>query len=525
MDKKKKQKTAVKKEWKRGIFLAGFFLVYPLFMTKGYSNVSISKIACAGTLILIAFFWIMWEELADSIQRNKGFLWRKPLWLWKRMSVPDRFLAGFFLAELLAFLCSKYRDVSLDGRTDTHIGLFYMILMVMVYVVGRQRGQMDEKTIFFAGLGMDCVILFSLWQFLGGDPFGILSNLNTEYTNNYLSTFGNTAIFGMYLTLMMPLCICGYCRTDDIRMRIFTAASSGFGIIGVLISNTDATYLGFCCALAFSAMVFMGERKSAARLLELFGIDIVGIMLFRGMYHLAARARPLSSIVQKILGTPFWLWLLGLGILAVCWFLTRKMISSERFYRRLVIALRILVIAAGALALGAFVFFSVFDRTTELGGLERYLRFRPSWGTDRGYVWGWLANIFADAGIIQKLFGAGQGSVVLELFTHYTFEMTGELGYFFDNAHNVYLHYLITIGIFGCLMYIGLLISCLTAGFGRKQQSECGHSAGAAIAVAACVLHGIFHVLEPGTLPFLFLYLGMIASKSRRNREQLPKNP
>ena len=140
------------------------------------------------------------------------------------------------------------------------------------------------------------------------------------------------------------------------------------------------------------------------------------------------------------------------------------------------------------------------------GFLDTYLRFNDSWGTGRGYVWTRLMEIFKNANIGQKLVGHGQGSVQLLLLTDYYEEMQSMLGYYFDSAHNVYLHLLTTIGVIGVLPYMGLILGTLIKGMKDWRQKHETLTSGIVICVAAYAIMDIVSVLQPG-VGILFLLL------------------
>lgn len=510
-----------KEKWfskeKAGVVIAIImFCIYPLFMTNGYYNVTVSKEGLFGSVAIVSFFFLYGMAYMERVKKEKGFHVRKFGEIWNSMALADCWMTGFAIASFFAFIFAKYREVAFSGCTDSYQGFFFVILLAMMYFVVRKLGAVTEKIIFIMAAGMDITVLLALWQFMGGDPFGLFVGLSeqTDHVGNYLSTLGNTAVFGLYITLLLPVCGYAYCKIESVIGHIVLAISSLIGIMGVLCSNTDATYLGFFCSVVFLGMILMGTRKTCLRYLELLGVYGVGGLLFQAIYQNCNNARALSTIVSKIVETSLVKWGVALLILLVCRGMLSFLIKKEKVYQVLKVLVRIVVIVVVVVVFILFFYFSLADRETNLGGLEKYLRFNEEWGTQRGYVWSWLASIFSKAGIVQKVFGAGQGSVVLELFTYYRTEMIEGLGYFFDNAHNVYLHYLTTMGINGCMMYLGLLFGTLWQGLHQSEEKN-SYRKGVAVAVAAYAVQGFFSILEPITVPILIFFLGIIQNESR----------
>lgn len=66
---------------------------------------------------------------------------------------------------------------------------------------------------------------------------------------------------------------------------------------------------------------------------------------------------------------------------------------------------------------------------------------------------------YRDFSVPQRLFGYGNESVKAIMTDRYYDDMMNTVGVIYDNAHNEYLQYLITTGIFGAVSYVGLLVT------------------------------------------------------------------
>ena len=66
---------------------------------------------------------------------------------------------------------------------------------------------------------------------------------------------------------------------------------------------------------------------------------------------------------------------------------------------------------------------------------------------------------YSDFSVPQTLFGYGNESVKAIMTDRYYDDMMNTVGVIYDNAHNEYLQYLITTGIFGAVSYVGLLVT------------------------------------------------------------------
>lgn len=492
------------------VFFLIIFGIYPLAMTNGYYNVTATKLGVFGFTILAVFFVCGWIAYMEKVKADRGF--RIDLIQMMRKGT-DRWIGLFLLANVIAFLCSKYRSVSFTGSTDTYLGLFYVVLLVMTYVVASRWLQETDKLVLILAVGMILVVLFALIQFLGYDPFALLTGLQTKHVYNYLSTLGNTAVYGEYLILMLPVISYAYCVEKNWKKRIIYGTGAAIGMIGIMITNTDAAYLGMVLVVILLAMITIGHRNKAMRYMELLICYAVGVFLMRTLYAMFPGARGVSLLTDKLMSAWKLVLIFSVAALAVR-LLMQYVFKKDLVYQVLTWIIRGAFCLCVIAVICGFVYFSGINRRISFYGLEKYLRFSDEWGTERGYVWRWLASIWMNAGVVQKLFGAGQGSVVLELFTHYKKEMAEGLGYFFDNAHNVYLHLLTTTGLFGCISYIGVIISSVVEACHKGKR---GHAdsilPGIAIAVIVYSIQDVVSILQPITWCLLILYVGLLAKK------------
>ena len=91
-------------------------------------------------------------------------------------------------------------------------------------------------------------------------------------------------------------------------------------------------------------------------------------------------------------------------------------------------------------------------------------------------------------------------------------QMISELKYYFDNAHNVYLHILFTMGILGAAVYIAFIASAVKDGI-QKALKENKYMWGAVISIVSYAAVDFFCVLQPITLGLYIILIGMVSAK------------
>ena len=93
--------------------------------------------------------------------------------------------------------------------------------------------------------------------------------------------------------------------------------------------------------------------------------------------------------------------------------------------------------------------------------------FQDSWGTGRGRLWICTFNLFANFQWKYKLFGCGCDCFGIACLSKYF----SHLGGIYLNAHNEFLQYLVTMGVFGLISYSMIWISAGRMFFLKKGKS------------------------------------------------------
>lgn len=484
--------------------LLGF---YPLIMTNGYFNVSLTKYVVFGSITILMTFALVldfcWKKQEKKEQNISDALIGK----WKGLLICDKFVVGYLVAQLIAFFVSEDKYISFTGVTNKYMGLFTAILLVCLYFIVRCSKAHHVLLIATGEISSCLVVLIGLLQFCGIDFFGFLDAIKYNPVQNYISTIGNTGIFGLYLILIFPIAAGTFCTTQIKDLKILSGITVFILNIGLLISNTDSTFLGFGVCFFFLAYIYGTDNKYSVEFLRMLSLVMIAVVLLGIIFQLVPH-RTLSQLSRFILSDQIAIPMLLLVFFA--FMLKEKWCNNKR----ILFSIRIILIVVGiGLTVGVLmgmIYFSVFAKGSCPTVLEHYLQFDDEWGTGRGYVWIRLLRTFSEKPLIQKIFGVGQGMVLVDMITYYRDEMQQQLGYIYDNAHNVYIQYLYTIGIFGVAMYIGAMISAVVSGL-KKNPEMLGCMLG--IALTAYGVADIVSILQPITVPYIWLFMALISKE------------
>ena len=170
----------------------------------------------------------------------------------------------------------------------------------------------------------------------------------------------------------------------------------------------------------------------------------------------------------------------------------------------------------------AFAFYdaTVLGNSNRYGALAPYVTFNDKWGTSRGYVWVRALEIWRDElNPLQKIFGYGADTFALLMRMYDKPHLQGGSYVVFDSVHNEYLQYLVTIGVFGVVSYVGFLVAAVRA----MSKNVKNHPEVAAVmfAVIAYAVQALININLPVVTPIIFQLLFMGLSKTTEEDQKL----
>ena len=485
----------------------GIFAVLPLAMTtKGYSNITVTKVTVFGIIAITAFFWMVLLRYFDSIECGNA-PWIHPGKA-KCFDIIDILLIIFFIANVITCISSGRVLNDLSAAGDKHMGMAYVILLFMLYLSIKYTKIADYRYICIVmTIGTVLAIMAAILQFMGVDFFNFLGRLSKLEVANFLSTMGNTAVFGKYICIVCPAVIYYLgAYKDKLSVVCFYLLSLLFPC-GVIVSNTDAGIIGLGIAVILSFILALYYERMLTFVRSLIA-GLAGVLIFGIVYHSVPTARHVAGFVRYFVGAKVMFLaaiLLAIFIVIMLFYKKLNWSVSRKTGKRIGFAVFVVCVVFICAIVGAFVYFSFINTAVPLGRLETYLRFGEKWGTGRGTIWRWCMNMFSDYSFKDKLFGAGHGMVPQLLKDAYWNDMKTQMGYYFDNAHNFFLHQLLTIGIVGVVSYIALLIALIV------KAIRNAHTAGFAMAIIIYLIVGMVCICEPISEPYIWVFYALIS--------------
>lgn len=467
----RKMQSDTRPAWLAGAWLMLIFGLFPLIFTDRYFNMLETKLVTFVTVSLLLIV-CMGVVYLDGGRQFKPFGDRSD------MNRADWAVLAFFGFSLLATLLSgKFMYQALTGIDGRYVGFLYIVLITLVYFLVSRNLEYSKKylTVFLAvGLAV-CLLGYS--DFYNLDLLNFRAEMLPEQYGMFMSTFGNINTYTVYVALVVAVSGTLFALSEEKTGRI------GFYYLVYLVSTlalitgaSDNAYLSL--AGLFGALPFAAFRssKSRARYFLLLSTLILAISYISGVsVSMAGKVLPLYGLFRVLGGIRF-LPYLGAGLcivsLALLYRERNKEITESTHAKRWIRGY------TAVLCLSLLAFIAVFAYANSLpyetvkekfGGLADYLKFRDEWGTFRGYVWRAGIDEYLHLPILNRIFGSGPDTFVSYMVTHRWNEMNYIAGQYYDSAHNEYIQYLFTVGPFGLLAHLSILVFSVKAAFQKAR--------------------------------------------------------
>lgn len=505
-------------------YLVLMFTVFPLFASNAYFNIRHDKyyffliltgIVAAAEAIMILFARI------DKNKYNSPEMTVTNGTSNSKFSFTDwAMIALLVVCFVSAVFSANTTDALFGAPNGRNNGLLLIALYAAIYFVITRRYCYMEYVFVALAAGSAVVYLLSVLNFHYIDPLGMYQNLNAETIEDFTSTIGNKNLMSSYICVMLPVTITMSVHTGKKGYRLIYLISSALGFTSLMTADSDSGILGIGI---FLVVMLIWYSRRIARLKRYFlclsvmflSAKALSLLTFILKNLFGCKTKELDSF-QKLFvesNTGFIIITVAAAITVALYLLDKKnpnIVLSKAVPVTLCVIFGLAVISA----IFAVVFFSCIDTQTDLGGFASILRFDEHWGTHRGFMWIKTFDIFGDCSIFQKLFGTGPDTY------YYAFKpYFGELMQFGDTstnaAHNEYLNYLITIGVFGLTAYMSVVAGAVSRAVKKSFSNPL-----AIVFVSAVICYSVqavVNIAQPITTPLFILFVALSEAVSRNN--------
>ncbi len=482
------------------LFLSVIMLGLPLIFTNGYYNITETKAVfyyvCAVLLLMFSVF--SWTVNRITLPEEHKLKRLKP-------NILDISMLAFGIFVFLSGILSQYSADVWTGISARYQGVITVLLYIAVYFAVSRDYRFSQGFLFCCIGALSIVSIIGVLNCFDIDLLGIYSYLSPENKRIYISTIGNINFYSSYMCLLLPLVLCGFCSTKGAVSRVIYTVSLIMTSFGMMVSGSESFVIGFVFSVLVFPFFLMKETEKLKRFL--FGIIIIllSAQLFKLIYSLA----PVKNVkIPKLL-----LFILHPAITALLIVICLAVILILHKNEGSIKYIKIVYIVAFTAILLTIVLLFILANTRGIGELNKYFKISDRWGTRRGGTWKQCISLFGDFSLKEKLFGIGP-----ETLYRFLEAKGSQAGKSLDQAHNEYLQYLLTTGIFGLLSYISVII-CTSITVVRKLKNDV-FAVALFLGLVAFWFQGIVNMAQPFTTPVMYLYIsvigGMYCNKSNK---------
>lgn len=497
------------------LYVISMFTVFPVFMTNMLFNIRKDRLHYFVISTFVLLFFILATYIC-MIDRDR---WPKKIY---KMTITDWAMLAFLAVCGLSSLFSKYGIESVTGEGGRDSGLLLMAMYVLCYFLITRYYKCKDFVfpIFTVTACVVCVIAI-LHEFYV-DPFQILTDIKEEQQDTFITTIGNKNLFSSFICVAMPVMAVYLVRAKDYAVAAFYSIAIGISFMGLLVADSDSGYFGLA---AFMLILFIYACGNFDRLFK-YSLAVFSILLSSKVLRLISfifddKMKTLDTIPNTLIfDNRLYILIAAFAVITVILFFLSKKYGDTHLPKAVQGVATGFVILCALAVLVPFIYFSFIDTTTDLGSLSKYLRLNDKWGTHRGYAWIRSIILFKSNGIKNILIGSGPDTFGQMMKAVYREDMLKRHGSVFDSAHNEYLNYLVTVGIFGLAAYVTAIASVIVRGAKRCKNSV--PMIAILLVIVSYCSQAMFNLAQPITTPYIFLFIAMGESMIRRSYSDEP---
>ncbi len=522
----------------QGIMMAYFLvmvLIYPFYAPGGYTLIGDVKYELFRNISLTTIAVMAVVIVAAVLCRRDGH------WLVKHyqtMSVTDWFAYGYFVAVMLSYLGSAYKEDALWGVEGWYMGTVTQMIFVLLYFFFSRY--------FYQNRGwIEVWLAASAVVFLLGicNRYSVYPIVMEGQTDTFISTLGNINWFCGYWSVAASIGIAWYWCSAGGWARLPAGIYSMIAMLSGVTQGSDSAYLVFAIIFIVLFLLSFHNGHKMYRFLELCMMFAVSCRLGRVLRYIPALdynyepADGGSRITAALFDGNVILW--ALAILILCYGLLRGLDRASYIFagskadgsastgiwrllrgpymgkhrQRGVVAVGVSVVLFCVVT--AYLFHNGILHVRGAAGTAEeesgfLLIFNEDWGNGRGAAWNCGIDAYRNMDTLHKVVGIGP-----DCFADYVYDvpmLAQRLADSFTNqrltnAHNELLTQLVNVGAIGFLCYLGLFLSAFLRCMRRADKQPLLYMC--AVGILAYAVHGMVSFQQVLNTPYIFIVMGI----------------
>lgn len=492
-----------------GVFLILLLGVFPLVYHDYYFDILPTKYMCYYIAVLImAVLIVVTAFLKGGILRKKQEEFALSHMI-KNMRVADWALVAFLVAATISTLCSKYVSASFWGNEGRLTGLFLFLIYGLAYVCisrcWRFKGSFLNIFLFSGML----VCLFGITDYFQMDLLGFKEHMVDEQKAIFTSTIGNINSYTAYVALVVAISTVLFATEKKVKRVFWYAVCMMISFLALMMGNSDNAYLALMALFGFLPLYLMGIPGGMKRYLVILATFLTSIQLIDWINQTfnTIGIDGLFGVVAKfgfLLPCVVFSW----GLVCLLYVLVKKFPNKVRISVKTGrVAWSCLLIVGFVVVVFLLIDANLLGHADRYSSLANYLVFNDQWGTNRGAIWRMGMENYMNFPWYQKLFGYGPETFGVLLIENNTQEMWNLGGVLYDNAHNEYLQYLITMGAVGLVSYLAFIVSSAVQMI--RKSAENPYVMAIVFALLCYYAQALVNINLPIVAPFMWTLLPM----------------
>ncbi len=482
------------------IYLVLLMFGLPLIITNKYFNITETKsvyfyIISIALIVATAFFSSKNKDEGEAV----GSLISRA-----ELSATDIAMLIFCFAVFISAVFSDYQDVWL-GVASRYQGFLTVLVYVAVYFIISRNFTVAQSFLLFSVFSFSIVSILGVLNCFDVDIFGFYNGISENYKTLFLSTIGNINFYSSYMCLLLPLVVSGFCLSEGKISRTVYTVALVIGSFGMMVTSSESFVVGFASSLMIMPLFFYSRLHRFKRYLISLIIIVLSSQAYMLFYRLYGKGNIALSKLLSVFVNPY----IALMIVALCLMAYLLAAKAPSKIKILKIVYPILLVIFALAIIACF----ILANTVGIGELDKIFKITTEWGTYRGKIWRFCFSRFKGFGFKDKLIGIGPESLRyitegVKLFDHQSL----------DQAHNEYLQYLITTGVFGLSAYLGVIGTTVYTVVRKLKESTL------AVALLAGLISYWFqasvNIAQPFTTPIVYVYIACIVGMSRNQKKR-----
>lgn len=498
--------------------------IFPIFYHNKYFDILSTKYRFFYMTIilmaLVSMILVIYFDRKKSLvkDKEKNYIIRQ---YFDKIQLADVAMMIFCVISMISTLLSQFKYESFWGNEGRYSGLFLILIYGLAYFM-ISRGVIYSRWLIEAFLVTSMLVcLLGILQYFRIDILGFKERVEEYQYNMFASTIGNINTYTAYVAMVMGISTVLFARSNSFKSLLWHFFCMVTSFVAMITGLSDNAYLAIGALFAFLPLWIFKEKnglKIYIFIVTLFIYIIYFVNILNQTFpdHILQMDGILnnlsgySSLKFIVAGATFIFILIHLIDLA------RK--DKKSYGKELKIVWSLILILFFVVGIYALLDANIAGNGACYGSLGKYLVFNDDWGTHRGYIWRIGFESYKDLPFINKIFGNGPDTFGLLTVLKKHSEMLSKYNEYFDSAHNEYLQYFFTIGPFGLISYIMILV-----GSGIKiaiNAEKDPYLLSILFAMICYAVQATVNISVPITTPLLFILIA-IGMAGSRNVEKI----